>query len=291
MASSKAYRKSSTLSVLDWNDQYANERLWLLTKTGQKSGVLIVRHAGNSIWHKGASIDRKNSDLYGIELITAGNLRFVQNGKEYIIEPGTVFIKRRGDNHFYEPGPAGFVHKRFVRLDGPVIESLIGELGIDQYDKCNLSHPADFALLQKKAIALISEQPPGYELLLSLLAFEILLFIAQDISGGLQYPPAVSASIEHMRRNLHHKISINELSQMAGVSNTQFFRFFKDSTGETPLAYYNIMKMKRAAELLKHTIMPIKEIAFNLGYEEPAYFTNLFRKTIGVSPRAYRKKL
>jgi AraC-like DNA-binding protein len=290
MTTPKTFEKSPTLSVLDWNDQHADERLWLLTITDLKSGILVVRHAGNSIWQKGASIARKNSDLYGIELITAGNLRFVQDGKEYIIEPGTVFIKRRGGNHYYEPGPAGYVHKRFVRLDGTVIETLIGELGIDQYDKCELTHPAAFAALQKKAIALISEQPTGYEVSLSLLAFEILLFIAQDISGT-NYPPAISASIEYMRRNLHRKISVNELSQVAGVSTTQFFRFFREHLGETPLAYYNTMKMKRATELLKHTIMPVKEIAFNLGYEEPAYFTNLFRKSTGISPREYREKM
>jgi AraC-like DNA-binding protein len=289
MPQPKAFKKSPTLSILDWRDRRADERMWLLTKTGLKSSVLIVRHAGNSIWRKGASIARKNSDIYGIELVTAGNLHFIQNGKEYIIEPGSIFIKRLGHNHVYEPGPAGFVHKRFVRLDGPIIETITGELGIEQIDMCRLSHPADFAALQKRAISLIKDQPPNYTTLLSLLAFEILLFVAQDVSGST-YPSALLSSLEHMRRNLHRKMTISELSHEAGISMTQYFRLFKKHVHESPLIYFNAMKIRRAAELLRHTLMPIKEIAFNLGYDEPAYFTNQFRKTMGVSPREYRKK-
>jgi AraC-like DNA-binding protein len=286
----REYRKSPTLSLLDWRDRRADERLWLLTKSDLKPGILMVRHAGNSIWRRGAVIARKNSDLCGIELVTAGNLHFIQDGKEYIVEPGQVFIKRRGGNHLYEPGPAGFVHKRFVRFDGPIIETITGELGIERCDVCRLSHPRDFASLQKRAISLIREQPPGYATLLSLLAFEILLFIAQDIAGS-SYPPSLSASLEYMRHNLHNKISVSELSRFAGVSVTQFFRLFKRHIGESPLTYFNTMKIKRAAELLRHTLMPVKEIAFNLGYDEPAYFTNQFRKIMGVSPRNYRENL
>jgi transcriptional regulator GlxA family with amidase domain len=155
---------------------------------------------------------------------------------------------------------------------------------------CRLSHPSDFARLQKRAIWLIREQPPGYVTLLSLLAFEILLFIAQNIARS-PYSPSISAAIEYMRRNLHRTITVTELSRIANVSTTQLFRLFKSTIGESPLLYFNIMKIKRAAELLRHTLTPVKEIAFNLGYEEPAYFTNQFRKIIGVSPREYRKKI
>jgi AraC-like DNA-binding protein len=285
----KVFKETPTLSVIDWRDRRADERLWMLTKTGLKPGVLIVRHAGNSIWRKGAHIARKESDLFGIELITAGNLRFVQNGKEYIVEPGNIFIKKRGGNHLYETGPAGFVHKRFVRLDGPIIETITGELGIEQLDVCRLSHPHEFAALHKRAISLTRDQPRDYAKLLSLLAFEFLLFVAQDVAGS-RYPPALYASIDYMRRNLHRKIRISELSQNVGVSDTQLFRLFRTYLKDSPLTYFTGLKIKRAVELLRHTLIPVKEIAFNLGYEEPAYFTNQFRKKMRVSPREYRNR-
>lgn len=286
----KVFKESPTLSVIDWRDRRADERLWMLTKSGLKSKVLFVRHAGNSIWRKDAQIARRHSDVFGIELITSGNLRFVQNGKEYIVEPGNIIIKKRGGNHIYEPGPAGFVHKRFIRLDGPIIETITGELGIEQFDVCRLSHPHRFATLQKRAIMLTRDQPEGYVTQLSLLAFEILLFVAQDISDS-RYPAALFASIDYMRRNLYQKISVSDLSNTVGVSETQLFRLFKTHLSESPHAYFNSMKIKRASELLRHTLIPLKEIAFSLGYEEPAYFTNQFRKTMGMSPREYRKNI
>lgn len=284
------HERSSTLSVQDWRDKRADERLWLLTKTDLRPGVLIVRHAGSSIWHGGASISRKNSELFGIELVTAGNLHFIQDGKEYIVEPGHIFIKRRGGNHIYEPGPAGFVHKRFVRLDGPIIEAVTGELGLDRYDVCQLSHPAGFAAIQKEAVALIRDQPEDYAMRLSMVAFQMLLFVAKDISEP-PFPPPITVIMEYMRKNLHRKITVAELSRIAGLSGTPFFRLFKSHLNQSPLAYFNSMKMKRAAELLKHTILPVKEIAFSLGYDEAAYFTNHFRSTLGVSPREFRKRM
>ena len=290
MTSPHVFKETPTLSVVDWRDRRADERLWMLTKTELKPGVLIVRHAGNSIWRKGAVIARKKSDVFGLELITAGDLRFVQNGKEYIAGPGNIIIKKRGGNHLYEPGPAGFVHKRFIRLDGPIIETVVGELGIEQADVCRLSHPREFAALQKRAIMLTRDQPQGYVKQLSLLAFEILLFVAQDITGS-RYPAALYASIDFMRRNLHRKVAVAEMSRFVGVSNTQLFRLFRTHLADSPLTYFNAMKIKRAAELLRHTLIPAKEIAFSLGFEEPAYFTNQFRKTLGMSPREYRKKI
>jgi AraC-like DNA-binding protein len=284
------HKQSSTLSVQDWRDKRADERLWLLTKSDLRPGVLIVRHAGNSIWNRGASITRKNSDLFGIELVTAGNLHFVQNGKEYIVEPGHIFIKRRGGNHIYEPGPAGFVHKRFVRLDGPIIEAITGELGLDRYDVCRLAHPEAFAVLQKDAVKLIRDQPEDWAMRLSMLAFQMLLFVAKDISEP-PYPPPIIAVIDYMRRNLHRKISVEELSRVAGIGGSPFFRLFKGHLKQPPMGYFNGMKMKRAAELLKHTLLPVKEIAFSLGYEEAAYFTNHFRSALGASPRAFRKRM
>ncbi len=285
----KVFKETPTLSVIDWRDRRADERLWMLNVSGLNPGVLIVRHAGNSIWYKGAVIERKKSEVFGIELITAGNLYFVQNGKEYVVEPGHIIIKKRGGNHLYKPGPAEFVHKRFIRLDGPIIETVTGELNIDEIDICRLAHPQQFARLHKTAVMLIRDQPEGYVMRLSLLALEILLFIAQDITLE-RYPSTLYSVIDYMRRNLDKKITVSQLSKAAGISETQLFRLFKINLNESPLAYFNSMKLKRAAELLRHTLIPLKEIAFSLGYVEPAYFTNQFKKAMGMSPREYRKK-
>jgi transcriptional regulator GlxA family with amidase domain len=90
---------------------------------------------------------------------------------------------------------------------------------------------------------------------------------------------------------LNRKIAVSELSRSVGVSDTQLFRLFRTHLKDSPLTYFNTMKIKRAGELLRHTLIPVKEIAFSLGYEEPAYFTNQFRKILGISPREYRKRI
>ena len=52
-----------------------------------------------------------------------------------------------------------------------------------------------------------------------------------------------------------------------------------------------MLRMKRAKELLANENVSIRDIAYEVGYDDPNYFTNVFRKEIGVSPRTYRKQL
>lgn len=63
---------------------------------------------------------------------------------------------------------------------------------------------------------------------------------------------------------------------------------FKASTGHSPLAYFNLLKIQEACRLLDHTSMKLNQVCYKLRIDDPYYFSRLFKKIMGMSPRAYR---
>lgn len=65
---------------------------------------------------------------------------------------------------------------------------------------------------------------------------------------------------------------------------------FKKKTGFSPIEYFNHLKMQKASQYLLFTNLRIKEIAQEVGIEDPYYFSRLFTKIMGISPVHYREK-
>ncbi|MDF7814963.1 AraC family transcriptional regulator [Hymenobacter sp. YC55] len=99
----------------------------------------------------------------------------------------------------------------------------------------------------------------------------------------------VAASIDYMREHLERTVTVQELAQQARLSPSHFSALFRTQTGRPPIVYFNSLKVQRACQQLINTALPIKEIARQLGAEDAYYFSRLFTKVMGVSPRQFRK--
>ena len=65
---------------------------------------------------------------------------------------------------------------------------------------------------------------------------------------------------------------------------------FQKETGVSPMGYFIRLKIQKACEYIELTPLKLNEISIKLGFEEPAYFSRMFTKIMGISPSAYRKK-
>lgn len=99
----------------------------------------------------------------------------------------------------------------------------------------------------------------------------------------------ISEAMRYMEENIGRQISLQELAHYTGYSVSHFSAAFKNSTGHSPLSYFNIMKVKKACELLDTTDMKINQISCMVGIDDAYYFSRLFTKTIGISPKKYRE--
>ncbi len=99
----------------------------------------------------------------------------------------------------------------------------------------------------------------------------------------------IEKSIDYMEQHLNQPLRASDLAAVASVSTSHFFVLFKRVTGCAPIDYFIRLRMKQACELLERTSLQIKEIAGELGYCDPLYFSKLFKLVNGVAPTNYRK--
>lgn len=100
----------------------------------------------------------------------------------------------------------------------------------------------------------------------------------------------IDQSIAYMASHLHEPLSVAKLASVANISCSHFFVVFKRRTGQAPIDYFIHLRMRRARRLLAETSMSVKDIASTLGYEDPFYFSRVFKSVASVPPTEYRAK-
>jgi len=85
-------------------------------------------------------------------------------------------------------------------------------------------------------------------------------------------------------------VRMSEVAQEAGLEERTFLRRFKAATGLKPIEYVQQLRIGKARELLQFTKRPVDQVAWSVGYEDPAAFRRLFRRLIGLTPGEYRRR-
>lgn len=95
--------------------------------------------------------------------------------------------------------------------------------------------------------------------------------------------------LEVVEKNMNNsEYSIEELSQDMAMSRATLYRKISSITGNTPTEFVKVIRLKKAAELLKQGQLSIAEIAYTVGFSTPSYFTQSFKKAFGVLPTQYK---
>lgn len=85
-------------------------------------------------------------------------------------------------------------------------------------------------------------------------------------------------------------ITVQGMAQRVRLSGRTFLRRFKAATGQTPTVYLRNLRVEKARGLLERTLIPISEIAWNVGYRDASAFARAFRTTTGLTAGAYRTR-
>lgn len=101
----------------------------------------------------------------------------------------------------------------------------------------------------------------------------------------------IEAAINFMEENIEKHYSIEQIASVSGYSPTRFSAVFKEQVGVSPIAYFNNLKIRYACKLLEHTDLKLNQLCYKIGISDCFYFSRLFSKTVGISPKFYRAKL
>lgn len=146
-------------------------------------------------------------------------------------------------------------------------------------------------------LAELSERPAPSEMLLQGIAEALAVHLVRhygeetaEATGRQTALPAfrLRRATAWMAERLDNPFDLEALAREVGMSAFHFSRLFHKATGSAPSQYFIRMRMAEAKRLLRETDRSIIEIALDVGYASPSHFAQVFRKTVGVSPRAYR---
>ncbi len=111
----------------------------------------------------------------------------------------------------------------------------------------------------------------------------------QEIGQQVAEADFINEAINYMQECIDQSISVEELARHVNYSTSYFHSSFKDKTGFSPVHYFNQLKIQKACQYLSFTNYSVKEISHNLGFNDPFYFSRLFKKLMNLSPSKYRK--
>ncbi len=107
-------------------------------------------------------------------------------------------------------------------------------------------------------------------------------------SKGISAEQRVTVTVDWMRDHLYRSARLPELAMLARMSIPHYSALFRQTTGYAPVNYHRRLRILRACKLLDTTDLAISEIARSVGFEDPYYFSRIFRRIMARAPRTYR---
>lgn len=145
------------------------------------------------------------------------------------------------------------------------------------------------SLLDEIVSSLERDQSPARLLGVAGAAWKLLTQISVDRLFPGDGDP-LQRAMNYLAERLDGSISVPELARMVGVSPSHLGLLFRRATGGGVLAHHTALRMSRARQLLDITGAPIGEVAREVGYDDPFYFSRIFHRRHGMSPSAYRSR-
>lgn len=121
--------------------------------------------------------------------------------------------------------------------------------------------------------------------LLGCLFFYNRRFLPNTTANRLQ---RIETTRQYLIENIHRTLTLADMANHAGLSVAHFSHLFKQQTSYSPVDYFIHAKIQHACFLLDTTSLSIRNIGLQVGYEDPYYFSRVFRKVMETAPRAYR---
>jgi AraC-like DNA-binding protein len=140
----------------------------------------------------------------------------------------------------------------------------------------------------------LSGRPEGYGAMVTSHVTELIVLLLRNyktkdsVRSGFAHDASII--IDYVKQNYHHPLSMEDLTGLAGMSESHVLRLFKRYLGCPPFQYINRLRLAEATDELTQTDKSITEIALDLGFNDSNYFSRLFKKNLGLSPREYRNK-
>lgn len=246
-------------------------------------------------------------DFVSIHYIVSGHCKYMIGDQVYTVRKDDLIIINPGVIHgpvLDDPGSDPNTTMFFLGIDDLYIKGY--PKNFIPINSCVIpSHRYQQELYNcyHEIISTQEKKDIGWPLMAKVLSLEFLVLVLKELT------PQTSSTIQdyfqlktydkqtivqtittYFQENYMRKISVEEIARYSYLSTTYITKIYKEVTGDTPINYLISLRMEKALEILKEGHFAIQDVAKKVGYDDPYYFSKLFKKRFGVSPSTYKKQ-
>ncbi|UQZ35424.1 AraC family transcriptional regulator [Paenibacillus sp. PK3_47] len=253
-----------------------------------------------------------HADFSELVIVLNGHATHLVNNEESFIKKGNVFVINGGTPHAYK-APYDFkicniMYKAdMLKLAGPDLRSLNGYQALFVLEpfyrsittyKAKLNLPiASLEHVASVVASMIKEYEgklQGYQTLLASRFMELVVYLSRHyedqekgVDNSLMH---LANAISYIEDHYREQITLEEIAAKSDISVRHLNRIFRAYYQTTPMTYIQRLRLEQACTLLKETRHSITEISYMCGFNDSNYLTRQFKKTYGLSPKAFRNQ-
>lgn len=255
----------------------------------------VIEIAGKTYPDKNYHVHRELPQIYVLEYIISGKgtLHIYNSDKSvqtYYPQSGDIYLLHPNTRYYYFSDKDDPWTKLWINCRGPVVKGLVNAYNFNKHILFPKQHALRsefeqiYALMENRNI-------PNQHVLqeTEIIIHKIFQTISSTLSSDKDNDEMYIVK-NYIDQHIEELITIQELGQLIYRSPDYLSKHFKAEFGQTPYQYLLEQKMSIACFSLTNTTLPIQQIAKSLGYDDAQYFSGLFKKKTGFSPREYQKK-
>ena len=246
-------------------------------------------------------------------VVLAGQTGHQLDGDIYRLSSGDVFLMRQGHSHCFKSphelliGIVQFTEQAIARISDQLKEIPSFRALFELEPSSRVAHkfesrlcllPEELSYVHRMIVELQSElgaNREGSAAISSFLVGHLCGYLSRCYARNpilkAQTLSRIGGVLTLLEQAYAGEVNISTLAAKCNMSESSFFRVFKEATSRTPIEYLNELRIKKAGELLAVTDTSITQIALDVGFNSSEYFTRKFRAITGISPRIYRKQI
>lgn len=262
---------------------------WALFIHNRKSPFpVIIENIGITYPNPKYRVSRTNNDMFIFEYILSGSGYIEVNGQKFKVSTNDIYIIEPGQEHTYYSDPKNPFKKIWINFYSDIFTEIFKRFGLSNKTVFHNTETLElFEEIQNlKKISNFSDDL-CYEV--APILFKIICILAMNTNKLVTISKTAKLVKRYIDESIYSNKTLIDIASILNLSKAHIIREFSKSYGISPYNYMIEQKIAIAKKMLIMHYMNVNEISRQLGFEDPNYFSKLFKKKTGVSPLQFRK--
>ena len=251
--------------------------------------ALYTREGDNYTWGPGVR------ELYILHYVIKGSGFFICDGKSYRVRCGQCFLITPGSLVRYYPDENDPWEYAWIEFYGLEANRLLSYTSLSSKDPVS---PPDVSGELNRYFRLAADcfevkELHGIRKMIGVchLIFAKLVELCPSKARHSEKDSLIEKAKDEVEASYYREeFNVNLLAQTLNINRASLYRNFMSEFGISPARYITNLRIERACEMLASTRLPIKSVAYSVGFSDSLHFSKVFKKQLGLSPISYRKK-